>query len=66
MGFKTETGELFKIAMPSIGALVPTKIDKATLQAVKDIPNIIGHDFLEGNKISLYFNPGAKIAYLEY
>jgi len=64
--FRTETNELFKGRLGSIGALVPTKPDKKTLDDVKHIPNIIGHDFLEENKLSLYFNPSAKITYLEY
>jgi hypothetical protein len=66
MSFKTETGELFKAQMLSIGALVPTKLDKPTLKAVLSIPNIIGHDFMEENRVSFYFNPSAKNAYLEY
>jgi len=66
MNFRTETGELFKTKLSSIAALVPTKLDKKTLNDVKDIPSIIGHDFLEENKIAFYFNPSAKITYLEY
>lgn len=66
MSFKTETGELFKGTLSSIGALVPTKLDKKTFDDVKYIPNIVGHDFLEENKLSLYFNPSAKVTYLEY
>ena len=64
--FKTETGELFTGKLSIINALIPTKIDKKTLNDVKSIPNIVGHDFLEENKVSLYFNPSAKITYLEY
>lgn len=64
--FKTETGELFTGKLSIINALIPTKIDKNTLNDVKSIPNIVGHDFLEENKVSLYFNPSAKITYLEY
>jgi len=30
MSFKTETSELFKGALPSVGALVPKKLDKKT------------------------------------
>jgi hypothetical protein len=66
MNFKTETGELFKSKLSTIGALVPTKLDKKTLNDVKSIPSIIGHDFLEENQLSFYFNASAKIAYLEY
>jgi hypothetical protein len=64
--FKTETGELFAGKLSTISALVPTKIDKKTLNDVKSIPSIIGHDFMEENKIAFYFNPSAKITYLEY
>lgn len=66
LSFKTETGELFKGKPTSIGALVPTKLDKKTLDDVKNIPSIVGHDFMEENKLALYFNPSAKITYLEY
>jgi len=64
--FKTETGELFTGKLAVIYALIPTKIDKNTLNDVKNIPNIIGHDFMEENGLSLYFNPRGKIVYLEY
>jgi hypothetical protein len=64
--FKTETGELFAGKLSTISALVPTKLDKKTLNDVKSIPSIVGHDFMEENKIAFYFNPSAKITYLEY
>ena len=66
MNFRTEKGELFKTKLSNIAALVPTKLDKKTLDDVKSIPSIIGHDFLEENKIAFYFHPSAKITYLEY
>lgn len=66
MSFRAENGELYKGRLSSIGALVPTKLDKKTLSDVKNIPSIIGHDFLEENKLSFHFNVSAKIAYLEY
>ncbi len=65
LSFKTETGELFKGVLSTMGALVPTKLDKKTLDDVRNIPNIIGHDFLEENKLGFYFNVSTKTAYLE-
>jgi len=65
MSFKTDSGGLFKGTLATFGALVPTKLDKKTLEDVRNIPSIIGHDFLEENKLALYFNVSAKIAYLE-
>lgn len=32
---------------------------------IKHLPSILGTDFLEDNKLALYFNPYDKIAYLE-
>lgn len=65
MSFRTDTNELVKVQMSSIGALIPTKLDKVTLKGVMSIPNIVGHDFLEENKVSFHFNPCVKSAYLE-
>jgi len=66
MNFRTESDELFKVNLPTIGSLVPTKIDKKTMDDVKHIPSIIGNDFLEDQKLALYFNPSARVVYLEY
>lgn len=52
--------------MPAIGSLVPTKIDNKTLDEVKHIPSIIGNEFLEEQKLTLYFNPSNRVVYLEY
>lgn len=66
MNFRTESDELFKVNLPTIGSLIPTKIDKKTMDEVKYIPSIIGNDFLENQKLALYFNPSARVVYLEY
>ncbi len=66
MNFRTETGELLKVNLPMIGSLIPTRLDQKTMDDVKHIPTIIGNDFLEEQKLALYFNPSARIVYLEY
>jgi len=66
LSFRTETNELFKASLPSIGSLVPTKLDKKTMDDVKHIPSIIGNDFLEEQKLALYFNPSIREVYLEF
>lgn len=66
MNFRTETDELFKVNLPTIGSLIPTKLDKKTINDVKHIPSIVGNDFLEDQKLAFYFNPSVKVAYLEY
>lgn len=66
MNFRTERGELFKVTLPAIGSLIPTKFDKKTMDDVKHIPSLIGNDFLEEQKLALYFNPSIRVAYLEY
>ena len=66
INFKTESNELFKVNLPKIGALIPTRFDKKTMNEVKHIPSIIGNDFLEDQKLALYFNPSAQVAYFEY
>ena len=66
LSFRTETDELFKANLPSIGSLVPTKLDKKTMDDVKHIPSIIGNDFLEEQKLVLYFNPSIREVYLEF
>ena len=65
MSFRTESNELFKVNLPTIGSLIPTKIDKKTMDEIKYIPSIIGNDFLENQKLALYFNPSARVVYLE-
>jgi len=65
MNFRTEQNELFTVNLPTIGSLIPTKTDKKTMDEVKSIPSIIGHDFLEEQKLALYFNPSARLVYLE-
>lgn len=63
--FRTEDAKSVKIDPPKIGVLIPTKISKKTLQDVKHIPSIMGNDFLEDQRFALYFDPTAKVAYLE-
>jgi hypothetical protein len=63
LNFKKEDGQYYQVEM-KIGVLVPTKTDKAALEAVKHIPSLIGNDFLEDHKLSLVFNPSAKVAFL--
>jgi hypothetical protein len=48
-----------------MGVLIPTKLDKGTLNAVKAIPSIIGSDFLEDQQYALVFAPSKKTAYLD-
>jgi len=66
MNFRTESDELFKVNLPAIGSLIPTRIDPKTMDDIKHIPSIIGNDFLEEQKLAFYFNPSARIVYLEY
>lgn len=65
MNFRTDEKEIFEINLPSIGSLIPTKIHKKILDRVKSIPSIVGNDFLEEQRLSLYFNPYTRVAYLE-
>ena len=65
MNFRTESDELFKVNLPKIGSLIPTKVDQKDMKKIKYIPSIIGDDFLEEQKLALYFNPSARIVYLE-
>jgi len=66
LNFRTELDEIFKVNLPTIGSLIPTKINEKTMKEVKHIPTIIGNDFLEEQKLAFYFNPSASIVYLEY
>lgn len=64
LNFKTEEGQYFSLDI-GMGVLIPTKIDKQTLQDVQHIPSLIGNDFLEDQKFTLNFDPSNKLAYLE-
>lgn len=63
--FRTEDGKSHGINLPKMGVLIPTKINKKTLQDVKHIPSILGNDLLEEHKLALYFSPATKVALLE-
>jgi hypothetical protein len=65
LNFRTESDELFKVNLPTIGSLIPTKFDKKTMDEVKAIPSIIGTGFLEDQKLALYFNPSTQVVYVE-
>lgn len=47
-----------------VDVLVPTKLNKATLDEVDDIPSIIGNDFLEELKLT-FFSPGTQTGCLQ-
>lgn len=65
LNFKTEDAQYLSIEM-KMGVLIPTKIDRQTLEDVKHIPSLIGNDFLEDQKLALIFDPSTKSAYLEH
>jgi hypothetical protein len=65
MNFRTESNELFKVNLQTIGSLIPTKTDRNTMNEIKAIPSIIGTGFLEDQKLALYFNPSTRVVYLE-
>lgn len=65
MYFKDEGGKLLKMDLPSMGGLIPTKIDEKTLDEVKHIPTMLGNDFLEDQRFTLSFNPSGRVAFLE-
>jgi len=64
LNFKMEDGQYFSTDI-KMGVLVPTKIDRKTLEDIKHIPSLIGNDFLEDQKLALSFNPSSRLAYLE-
>jgi len=63
--FKTADGGAISLQVQNLGVLVQTKINNKVLEDIKPIPSIIGNDFLEEHKLTLFFNPSQKIAYLE-
>ncbi len=63
--FRADGDKLLKVELSSLGALIPTKIDEKILGAVKDIPSILGNDFLEDQRFTLTFNPSDQTAFLE-
>jgi hypothetical protein len=65
MSFRTETNELFRAEVRNIGSLIPTKLDQKMTDEFKYIPSIIGNDFLEQQKLALYYNPSARAVFLE-
>lgn len=60
---KDEKGGIISIALPSISVLWPTQ--KKLPKGTKNIPSILGSDFLTTAKLSLHFDPSKQIAFLE-
>ena len=63
--FKTTDDKSICFEIENLGVLVPTKINRKTLEDVEPIPSIIGNDFLEDHNLTLVFNPSQKITFLE-
>ncbi len=60
---KDEKGEIITFDKPTTNLLSSKRqIDP---KEFKEVPIVIGCDFLRVNKFSLYFNPGKKTAFLE-
>ncbi|MCW4034245.1 MAG: hypothetical protein NWF03_02645 [Candidatus Bathyarchaeota archaeon] len=59
---KDEKGKLFSYKLP-ISVLWPTK--KKWPSQIKDIPSVVGSDFLTFGKLHFYFDPYNQIAFLE-
>lgn len=60
---RTEKEGIISIDLPSISVLWPTK--KKPPKGVKDIPSVLGSDFLTVGKFYLLFDPSRQIAFLE-
>jgi hypothetical protein len=45
--------------------LTPTKHINEIWEEIRDIPSIIGNNFLRTHRLALYFNPAEGISYLE-
>lgn len=63
--YPTENAESLSVDISEMGVLVPTKVNKKMLEAVKHIPSIMGDDFLEDYNFALHFDPSARMGYLE-
>ena len=63
--FKTEEEKLETITLPEFSVLAGTKKDNLGIQEANAMPSLMGTDFLQINKLALYFNPSLCIAYLE-
>ncbi|MGB2729059.1 MAG: hypothetical protein WBD09_11455 [Halobacteriota archaeon] len=62
LGVIDENRTMKRIDMPMINVLNRPQQYKGE---INHIPSILGTDFLEDNKLALYFDPYNKIAYLE-
>lgn len=60
---KDENGKIVTFDKPTTSLLVPKR--QADPKEFKEVPIVIGCDFLRVNKFSLHFNPSKKIAFLE-
>jgi hypothetical protein len=49
----------------SVTVLVPTKIDRDTLEETQAIPSLVGTDFIEDHSLTFIFEPHTSKAYFE-
>lgn len=64
LSFKDTDAKLVKFRC-GVTVLVPTKIDRGTLEQMQDIPSLIGTDFMEDQGLTLVFDPHSLRAYFE-
>ena len=60
---RDEEGRIISIDLPSISVLRSTK--KKPPEGMKDIPSVLGSDFLTIGRFHLHFDPSKQIAFLE-
>lgn len=65
ISFIDEKGLIEQIPLKKFHIILPTKKSREALDRAKQIPSIIGLDFLLENKLALYVNPVKNDHYLE-
>lgn len=62
--FRDEANNVVKFDH-DIRILIPTKLDRATIGQVQDIPSLVGTDLIEDARLTFVYNPSALLAYFE-
>ncbi len=65
LAFQDSEGQLQRFKIIPFYAAMPSKTSDAARNVAKQIPSIIGLDFLKTNKLALHCNPSKDEAYFE-
>jgi hypothetical protein len=64
LSFKDDQNRIISFKQ-KVAVLVPTKLNKSSIEEVQNVPSLIGTDFLEDHKLKFIYEPYTMTAYFE-